>query len=285
VNAIDTVYDLAIVGAGLSALSAISAGVGYERVIVFDYQGMPGGFLRPALPAEGFERAWELIRSVRFPPSITACFSATVVGLLPAFDAGEPHTLLVRQRQGTSEVKARRVLVACGGLEITREHAQIPGSRPAGVMTPILVHQLLARGYLPGRRAIVYGDALYTRATARRMSEVGMDVTLVTAAEAGLVSIEGFPRLERVAFSRDGRLYHREADTLVYSVGMMVNTHWLTGSGIELWPDGAIAVDGHYRTNIPGVYAAGTVVAPSLDHAGSITMGKEVAALLRGGTL
>jgi pyruvate/2-oxoglutarate dehydrogenase complex dihydrolipoamide dehydrogenase (E3) component len=281
----NTVYDLAIVGAGLSALSAIAAGVGHQRVIVFDYQDVPGGFLRPALPAQGFEPAWELIRSVRFPPSVTACFSATVVGLLPAFDAGEPHSLLVRERQGTGEVKARRVLIACGGLEITREHAQIPGSRPAGVMTPVLVHQLLARGYLPGKRAIVYGDALYTQATARRMSDAGMEVTLVAPAEAGLAGIEGFPRLERVAFSREGQIYHREADTLVYSVGMMANTHWLSGSGVKLSADGALAVDGQYRANIPGVYAAGTVVAPSLDHAGSITMGKEVAALLRGGTL
>ena len=89
--------------------------------------------------------------------------------------------------------------------------------------------------------------------------------------------VEGFPRLERVTFSRDGQAHQAAADTLVYGVSMLANTHWLMGSGIELAPDGAIAVDERYRTNIPGVYAVGTVIAPSLDHADSIAMGKEVA--------
>src|SRR5690348_4998119 len=163
------VYELAIVGAGLSALSAIAAGLGREQSILLDYQDEAGGFLKHALPAPGFEAAWELMRSTRIPQSITACFGATVVGLLPAFDAGEAHTLVVRQRQGTSQVQARRVLIACGGLEIPRERAEIPGPRPAGVMTPILVHQLLAQGYLPGRQAFVYGDARYVGVTAQRL--------------------------------------------------------------------------------------------------------------------
>ncbi|HEV2580024.1 MAG TPA: FAD-dependent oxidoreductase [Ktedonobacteraceae bacterium] len=279
----NAVYDLAIVGAGLSALSAIAAGLGDQQVVVFDYQDAPGGFLQHALPAQGFETAWDLMRSVRFPASFSVNCGATAVGLLPAFDEGAAHSLLVRRRQGTDEAKARRILIACGGLELTREQAQIPGPRPAGVMTPILAHQLLARGYLPGRRAIVYGDARYTRATARRMSEAGIEVTLVTPDEAELVAIEGFPRLERVTFRRDEAIFQAAADSFVYGVGMMAHTHWLAGSGIELSPRGAIAVDERYRTNIPGIYAIGTVVAPSLDHTGSIMMGKEVALHLQGG--
>ncbi len=280
------VYDLAIVGAGLSALSAIAAGLGdrsSQQVIVFDYQDAPGGFLQHALPVQGFETAWELMRSARFPTSISIYCGATAVGFLPAFDEDAAHRLLVRRRQGTSEVLARCILIACGGLELTREQAQIPGPRPAGIMTPILIHQLLSRGYLPGRRAIVYGDTLYTRATARRMSGAGIEVTLVTPAGAELVGIGGFPRLEQVTFRRDETTYHAAADILVYGVGMMAYTHWLAGSGIELSPSGAIAVDGHYRTNIAGIYAIGTVVSPSLDHIDSIMMGKEVALLLQGG--
>ena len=278
------VYELAIVGAGLSALSAIAAGLGRERTILLDYQDEAGGFLKHALPAPGFEAAWELIRSTRMPQTITACFSATVVGLLPAFEAGEPHFLVVRQKQGTSEIQAQRVLIACGGLEITREHAQIPGSRPAGVMTSIMAHQLLTQGYLPGKQAIVYGDAHYTRATAQRLSSAGTQVTLISPMEANLVAIEGSPRLQRVTFSRAGEMYSVDADMLVYGVGMMANTHWLKGSGIGTAVDGTIRVDAGYQTNVPGIYALGTVVAPSLDHADSLAMGKEVASLLNGGT-
>src|ERR1700730_9107400 len=114
------VYELAIVGAGLSALSAIAAGLVRERTIMLDYQDEPGGFRKHALPAPGVEASWEMIRSTRILRSVTACYGAVVVGLLPAFEAGEPHTLVVRQKQGTSQVQAKRVLIACGGLESSR---------------------------------------------------------------------------------------------------------------------------------------------------------------------
>lgn len=278
------IYDLAIVGAGLSALSAIAAGLGRERTILLDYQDEPGGFLKHALPAPGFEAAWELIRATRILQSVTACFSATVVGLLPAFEIGEPHTLVVRQKQGTSQVQAKRVLIASGGLETPREHAQIPGSRPAGVMTPIMAHQLLAQGYLPGKQAIVYGDARYTSITAQRLADAGVAVSLISPAQVQLVAIEGSPRLQRVTLRRAGELYSVEADLLVYGAGMMANTHWLKGSGISTAEDGTVQVDAGYETNVPAIYAVGTVIAPSLDHVDSLAMGKEVASLLLGGT-
>jgi thioredoxin reductase len=281
---VEDLYNLAIVGAGLSALSALRAGVAHERTVVLDYQDAPGGFLRSALPAPGFEDAWELISSFRLPQGVTAYFEATAVGLLPAFDAGEPHILLVRLRQGTIEIRAQRVLIACGGLEMTREQAQIPGTRPTGVITPVLVHQLLARGYLPGRQAVVYGDARYVRATAQRLTSAGASVTLIEPATNEIRQVEqelpveiaeilGFPRLQCVRLRRGGQLFDVPADSLVYGVGMVANTHWLKGSGVMTGPDGAIQVDGQYRTNVPGIYAVGTVVAPSLDHADSITGG------------
>jgi thioredoxin reductase len=287
-------YDLAIVGAGLSALSALRAGVAHGRTVLLDYQDAPGGFLRSALPAAGFEEAWELISSFRLPQGVTAYFEATAVGLLPALDAGEPHILLVRLRRGTIEIRAQRVLIACGGLEITREQAQIPGTRPVGVITPVLVHQLLARGYLPGRRAVVYGDARYVQATAQRLTSAGARVTLIEPSTsetrqveqelpAEIAEIVGFPRLQCVRLRRAGQLFDMPADSLVYGVGMVANTHWLKGSGVMTGPGGVIQVDEQYRTNAPGIYAVGTVVAPSLDHADSITMGKEVASLLAGG--
>ena len=296
-------YDLAIVGAGLSALSALQAGIASARTVVLDYQEYPGGFLKAVLPAPGFEEAWELVQSSRIPQRVTTFYGTTAVGLLPAFEAGEPHVLIVRRRQGTEEVHAQRVLIACGGLELTREHAQIPGTRPAGVITPVLAHQLLSRGYLPGKRAVVYGDSRYARATVQRLAGVGIEVTLVLPPKveatraagqpegkqpsltgAELIAIEGFPRLEKVKFRRDGEFFDVPADTLVYGTGMMANTHWLRGSGIITGEYGTIQVNSFYQTNVQGVYAVGTVIAPSLDHAGSIAMGKEVASLLVGGT-
>jgi thioredoxin reductase len=277
-------YDLAIVGAGLSGLNAIASGLGEQRVLLLDYQDAPGGFLRSALPMPGFEAAWETLRTLHLPGEVSACYGATAVGLLPALDESESHALVVRQRQGTSQIHARLILIACGGLEATREHAQIPGTRPAGVMTPILAHQMLARGYLPGKHAIVYGDARYARATAERLQMAGMDMTLISPSEGVPVRVEGFPRLERVVFRNvEGHEFGIDTDVFVYGAGMLANTHWLKGSGVETTPEGAIVVDERYQTTIPGIFAVGTVVRPSLDHADSLAMGKEVAILLRGG--
>ena len=288
-------YDLAIVGAGLSALSALQAGIASARTVVLDYQDAPGGFLKAALPAPGFEEAWELVRSSGIPRRVTTFYGTTAVGLLPAFEVGEPHVLIARQRGGTAEIYARRVLIACGGLELTREHAQIPGTRPAGIITPVLAHQFLSRGYLPGKRAVVYGGSRYVQATAERLAGAGIEVTLVLPPKgevtraaalppgdqpelpgAELIAIEGFPRLEKVKFRRDGEFFDVPADTLVYGAGMVANTHWLKGSGITTGEYGTIQVSSLYETNVQGVYAVGTVIAPSLDHAGSIAMGKEL---------
>lgn len=291
-------YRLVVVGAGLAALSALQAGVGDGPIALLDYQEQAGGFLRHALPAPGFEDAWALAGSPHLPAGVTALFGATAVGLLPATASGGLHTLLVRRREGTVQLQAQQVLIACGGLEATREHAAIPGTRPSGIMTPVLAHALLERGFLPGRRCLVYGAGRYVAATAERLARAGAQVTVVpppgvaplvagggiaVEAPAELAYVDGFPRLDRVGLQRAGRLYEREADALLYAAGMVANTHWLRGSGLGVGDDGAIVVDAGYQTSIPGIYAIGTVVAPDLDHASSIAMGAAVASTLAGG--
>ncbi len=298
------VYKLAIVGAGLSALSALQAGLDDEDTLVLDYQDGPGGFLRHALATPGLEDLAGFARTTTLPGRSIVCFNSTAVGLLPAFAEGEPHMLVVRQRGGTVEARAERVLLACGGLEITRESAQIPGPRPAGVITPIFAHQLLNRGYAPGRQIVVYGNSRYTQATAQRLAEAGLSVTLISPPgesapslpaalpsaltllpPARLVSLAGFPRLEEVSFERAGEIFTLTADTLVYATGLRANTHWLKGSGLVLTAQGAVEIDQRYQTSVPGIYAIGTAVSPSLDHEKSLAMGKEVALLLSGGAL
>jgi thioredoxin reductase len=294
----DHLYDLAVVGAGLAALSFLQAGGAPGATVVLEYQEAPGGFLRAALSAPGFEDAAAVIGGAHRVPGVEIRLGAAAVELLPASEPGASHTVLVRTRQGLDRTRARRLLIACGGLEVPREHDQIPGTRPAGVVTPIFVHQLLDRRYLPGRRAVVYGSARYAAATARRLADAGVAVTLVpppgTRAPnvhhavhierpAELVHIGGFPRLERISLRRDGQLIDLPADTLVYATEMMANTTWLKGSDVALDTHGAILVDERYETNVPEVYAIGTVVAPSLDHVQSVSMGRMVGSVLRGG--
>jgi thioredoxin reductase len=292
----DETFDLAIVGAGLAALSALRAGAAAGRIAIFDYQDAAGGLLRPALPAPGFAAEWQVLQTPLDPADVTLYTMTTAIGLLPAAAAGSPHTLLLRGRAGTRRVRATRVLLACGGLELTREHAQIAGTRPAGVVTPCLVHQLLARGYLPGRRCVVYGAGRYALATAQRLAEAGAQVTVVppqgqappeapaalrVEAPAAIARVDGFPRLARITLRREEQQVDLAADTLVYGAGMIANTGWLKGSGVDLDAAGAVRVDPEYRTSVDGVYAIGAVVAPCVDHDRSVAMGAEVARVLQ----
>lgn len=284
-------YGLAIVGAGLSAMSFLGAHTSLEPAVVIDYQSRAGGFLRPVLPHPALAGASDLARSFRFPAGLDTLFNATAVGLLPSFGA-QPHTVLVRTREGTQRIRAEQVVIASGGLEVTREHDQIPGSRPAGVVTPIFVHQLLDLGYLPGRRAVVYGGSRYAQATRQRLAEAGVDVLLVPAGgvpdesppngaePAALIEVRGFPRVDAVVLRRGAAEQTVPADLLVYARGMAANSLWLKGSGIEFDDRGAVAVNDRFETNVPNVHAIGTVVMPDLDHGRSIAMGKELARVL-----
>lgn len=293
------VYKLAIVGAGLSSLSALQSGLDCEDALLLDYQEHPGGFLRHALATPELADLVSFAHTAVLPDRLVVCFNSTAVGLRPAVAEGKPHLLVVRRRGGTVEVRTERVLLACGGLELTRESAQIPGPRPSGVITPIFAQQLLNRGYAPGQRIVVYGSSRYTQATAHRLARAGLSVTLVLLPDepgvllpgipsssltllppARLVALAGFPRLEEVIFERAGETFTLAADALVYAAGLRANTRWLMGSGLALSARGAIEVDEHYQTSAPGIYAIGTAVFPSLDHEKSLAMGKKVVSLL-----
>jgi thioredoxin reductase len=288
-------YDVAVVGAGLSALSLLRelAAIGVEGpILIVDYQEAPGGFLRCALPAAEFAAASDLVRTVALPRHAELRCATTAIGLVPSLGEDAPHLLLLRDALGTHQVRARRVVIACGGLETPRERADLPGTRPAGVMTPVFVYETLASGFLPGRRAVVYGASRAAFLVASRLAAVGVETTLVPPADANplagdpavrvvppaeLVSVYGNARLEGVTLCRNGETTDLAADTLVYAVGSAPSTRWLKGSGVVVDDHEAVVIDERFQTNVPGIHAIGTVVSPSLDHSSSIEMGVRAA--------
>lgn len=289
-------YTLAIIGAGLSTLSALQAGLKSERTLLIECQDGPGGFLRSVLPAPGFDGLTGLLEADALPPTLTTFFDTTAINLLPAATQGEPHTLVLRQSTGTTSIRAARVLLACGGQELTHEPAPTSETQRSGIMTPTTAHQLLQRGEAPGKQIVVYGSSRYALATAQRLAGAGLSVTLVNIAgephpalpsapsslafvpPARLVALAGSPHLEQVTFERLGEQFSLTTDALIYAAGMQANTGWLKDSGLVLNAQGSVKVDAHYQTSIPGIYAIGTLVAPSLDHVDSLSMGKALAA-------
>lgn len=57
-------------------------------------------------------------------------------------------------------------------------------------------------------------------------------------------------------------------DLLLVSIGVIPNTDWLAGAGVELATDGSILCDEFLETSVPGVYAAGDVISWYNAHTG-----------------
>lgn len=83
---------------------------------------------------------------------------------------------------------------------------------------------------------------------------------------------------------KDGKAQKLDADRLIVSVGRIPNTDGLNAEavGLQLTERGQINVDGHCRTNLPGVWAIGDVVSgPMLAHK-AMEEGVMVAELMAG---
>lgn len=84
--------------------------------------------------------------------------------------------------------------------------------------------------------------------------------------------------------SKDGKAEKLDADRLIVSIGRIPNTDGLNAEavGLKLNERGMIEVDGHCRTNLPGVWAVGDVVrGPMLAHK-AMEEGVMVAELIAG---
>lgn len=294
----DELYTLAIVGAGLSALSALQAGLKSERTLLIESQDVPGGFLRSVLPTSDFAELAGLSEFTPLLASVTTRLQSTVAGLRPAPTPGEPHTLLLHHEGNIAPVRASRIVLACGGLELTGSPASATMAQSGYVLPLSIASELLQRDEFPGKQIVVHGSSRHALAVAQRLAAAGLSVTLVNIAgephpalpdapsslafvpPARLVSLAGSSRLEQVTFERMGEQFSLNTDILFYTSEIQVDPGWIKESGIALNAQGAVSVDEHYQTSIPNVYAIGTLVAPSLDHTESLKMGRALAAYL-----
>lgn len=82
-------------------------------------------------------------------------------------------------------------------------------------------------------------------------------VHLQTVTDEIVLNDEG--RVTGVQATKDGQPLSLETDGVFVFVGLLPNTGFLEGSGVELDAQGLIKTDGHLQTNIPGIFASGDV--------------------------
>jgi NADPH-dependent 2,4-dienoyl-CoA reductase/sulfur reductase-like enzyme len=199
----------------------------------------------------------------------------------------------VSQESGISHVQTRSVVLAMGSRERNRGSIQIPGSRPAGVMTAGAAQRLInVDGYVPGKRAIVIGSGDIGLIMARRLKLIGADVEGVVEimpVPSGInrnivqclddfgiplylghvvTRIYGTCRVTGVDVApleggvpQTDKAFHVDCDTVLLSVGLIPENELSRELGVAIHAQtGGPIVDSRLMTSIPGVFAAGNVL-------------------------
>jgi NADPH-dependent 2,4-dienoyl-CoA reductase/sulfur reductase-like enzyme len=296
--------DAVVIGAGPAGLAAALSlkQAGIRKVLVVEREQEPGGILLQCIH-NGFglhrfseeltgpeyaERYIELASKAR----IEFLYDSIVLDIIPG---GARHRLAVlSEQQGLLNLEATAVILAMGCRERTRGNINIPGSRPAGIMTAGLAQKLVnILGYLPGKEVVILGSGDIGLIMARRLTWEGVRVK-------GVVEVQPFPgglarnivqclhdfniplylshtvsnifgnrRIEAVEISPiDGHLEPRPegrfmltCDTLLLSVGLIPENELSVKAGAAMSPvTGGPLVDGGMMTSVPGLFACGNVL-------------------------
>ena len=200
---------------------------------------------------------------------------------------------LLSPSHGVEHVKSRAVVLAMGSRERNRGSIQIPGARPAGVMTAGAAQRLInMEGVVPGQKAVIIGSGDIGLIMARRMKLIGAEVEAVIEIQpvpSGInrnivqclddfgiplylghvvTEIHGNRRVEGVTVAplengvpRLSQSFDVACDTVLLSVGLIPENELSRELGVELHSQtSGPVVDSTLMTSIPGVFASGNVL-------------------------
>jgi NAD(P) transhydrogenase len=193
----------------------------------------------------------------------------------------DPHTLEIVSTEGTTQVRAEYVLVACGTRPAHSDTVPLDGKR-------IIDSDQLLKGETLPRDLIVVGAGVIGLEYASMVSALNIKVTVIEARPAILEfadremidSLVFFMRQRGAAFRlgekvlevgydeknrvvaklESGKEVH--GDTLLYTVGRRTNADLLNleAAGLSADERGRIAVNEFFQTAVPHIYAAGDVI-------------------------
>jgi thioredoxin reductase len=292
--------DVVVIGGGpaglAAALGARRAGAG--KVLLVERDRALGGILNQCVhdgfglflyneTISGPEYAERLVGDVVREP-IEVETGAMVLDLSP------DRVLRINSRAGYKLVQAKSVVLAMGCRERTREMIEIPGTRPAGILTAGSAQNLVNLQNLRiGNEAVILGSGDIGLIMARRLVFEGvavkgvfevmswpgglernvrqclMDFGIPLELRSTVVEIRGRDRLESVVVAKvddglapvAGTESVIPCDTLLLSVGLIPENELAKRAGVELSPlTGGAVVDQTLMTSVPGIFSCGNVL-------------------------
>ena len=291
-------YDLIIVGAGPSGLSAaIEAAKRGLNVVVFDENEKPGGQLFKQIhkffgskehraKVRGFVIGKQLLDEAA-EAGVSVVLNATVIGLY------QDKEVVVKMGEEIKHYKADAVVIATGAAEnmVTFPGWTLPGVIGAGAAQTLMnLH-----GVLPGKRVLMLGSGNVGLVVSFQLLQCGCEVVaLVDAAPRvggygvhaakvartgvpfylshTIVEAEGDDCVKGVTIAQvdekfdfiPGTEKHFDVDTICLAVGLSPMSQLLKMAGAQMEDNpkrgGQVPIcDKYGRTSIPGVFVAGDV--------------------------
>ena len=291
-------YDLIIVGAGPSGLSAgIEAAKRGLRVVIFDENEKPGGQLFKQIhkffgskehraKVRGFVIGQQLLDEAA-EAGVEVVLNATVIGLY------QDKEVVVKRGDEIEHFKGNAVIIATGAAEnmVTFPGWTLPGVIGAGAaQTMMNLH-----GVLPGKRVLMLGSGNVGLVVSFQLEQCGCEVVaLVDAAPRvggygvhaakvartgvpfylshTIVKAEGEECVTGVTIAEvDGKFQfipgtekHFDVDTICLAVGLSPMSQLLKMAGCKMEDNpkrgGQVPICDEYgRTSLPGVFVAGDV--------------------------